>query len=61
MSANNNNGAVIQVIRLKNGETVKGLIIVMMDREFIIQEAGKAIGTNRLRIPIYEVEYKNQE
>jgi hypothetical protein len=52
---------VVQVVKLKNGETVKGLIIAMMEHDFIIQNPGKAYGLNRRRVTIYDVEYVNDE
>jgi hypothetical protein len=61
MSANNNNGAVIQMVRLKNGEIVKCLITAMMEHDFIIQDPDKAYGLNRRWVPIYDIEYISQE
>jgi hypothetical protein len=57
MGTSGQKGAVFQLLKLRNGETIHGQIITMSDGEFVIYEPEKPLGHHRRRIPIYDVEY----
>jgi hypothetical protein len=52
---------VMQIIKLRSGEKIRGHIIGMLDNEFIVKEAGKPLGNDRRKLGIYEVESVNYE